>query len=339
VSILQKSPSDSVLEVLRRRREQGSRPGERRRGDTARLAVLVEGGGMRGVISAAMLTALEDLGFKNAIDGVYGCSAGAMNAAYFLSSVETWYYLSIYFDNLSNREFVDFVRVLRGRDIMNLEYAFDEVVSHHKPLDFQAVLQSAIPLTIVLTMADTATAERVSTFVSVGDLREALIAACWLPIARRGSAWFRGRSALDGGILTPDLTVPAREDGFTHFLYLRTQPETGQVRGSKLFRRGMARYFERLAPGLGYAYRRSWSVQANASSRIPGSILQVRPHVGGQRLTRHEISSAKLLQAARTAYTRTVEILEGPKAQAFDVVPRFVVHRAQALTAPSRATP
>ena len=52
------------------------------------------------------------------------------------------------------------------------------------PLDLQAVRQSTIPLTVVLSMADTATPLRVSHFDSDGDLREALVAACWLPIAR-----------------------------------------------------------------------------------------------------------------------------------------------------------
>lgn len=59
--------------VLRDRREQGSPPGERDDGATVGLAI--EGGGMRGVVSGAMVTALEDLGYANAFDRVYACSA------------------------------------------------------------------------------------------------------------------------------------------------------------------------------------------------------------------------------------------------------------------------
>ncbi len=40
---------------------------------------------MRGVVSGAMLMALRDLGLAHAFDAVYGSSAGAINAAYFLT--------------------------------------------------------------------------------------------------------------------------------------------------------------------------------------------------------------------------------------------------------------
>lgn len=40
---------------------------------------------MRGVVSGAMLMGLRALGLTNAFDAVYGASAGAMGAAYFVS--------------------------------------------------------------------------------------------------------------------------------------------------------------------------------------------------------------------------------------------------------------
>ena len=55
-----------VREVLRTRRASGSKPGRRDDGHTVGLAV--EGGGLRGVVSAAMLSALEDLGYADAFE-------------------------------------------------------------------------------------------------------------------------------------------------------------------------------------------------------------------------------------------------------------------------------
>src|SRR4029077_15102667 len=52
-------PKHPVVEILEQRREAGSVPG--RRDDNARVALAVEGGGMRGIVSAAMLIALADL--------------------------------------------------------------------------------------------------------------------------------------------------------------------------------------------------------------------------------------------------------------------------------------
>jgi predicted patatin/cPLA2 family phospholipase len=84
-----------------------------------KIGLAVEGGGMRGVVSGAMLCALEDLGLPAvAFDGVYGCSSGATNGAYFIAG-DSWYPLSIYYDDLPTREFVDFRRVFTG-DILNL---------------------------------------------------------------------------------------------------------------------------------------------------------------------------------------------------------------------------
>src|SRR5207302_9541947 len=62
-------PEHPVLQILRRRRETGSKPGAR--DDSAKIALAIEGGGMRGVISAAMCTQLDDAGFSDAFDVVY----------------------------------------------------------------------------------------------------------------------------------------------------------------------------------------------------------------------------------------------------------------------------
>jgi predicted patatin/cPLA2 family phospholipase len=87
-----------VREVLRARRASGSKPGHR--DDGLKVGVAIEGGGLRGVVSGAMLMALEDLGYADAFDDVYACSSGAVNGAYFMNR-QTWFPLSIYFDYLS----------------------------------------------------------------------------------------------------------------------------------------------------------------------------------------------------------------------------------------------
>lgn len=71
---------------------------------------------MSGVISAAMLTALDDLGLRSVFDAVYSCSSGAINVAYF-SAGETWYPLTIYFDDLSTKRFVFRNSILEGTDV------------------------------------------------------------------------------------------------------------------------------------------------------------------------------------------------------------------------------
>src|SRR5919107_3793175 len=67
----------------------------RERPPGARLAVVVEGGGMRGAVSGGMVLALHELGLAQAFDAAYGSSAGTLNAMWLISGrardgVPTW---------------------------------------------------------------------------------------------------------------------------------------------------------------------------------------------------------------------------------------------------------
>ena len=52
-------------------------------GDNNKIAVAIEGGGMRGCVSAGATAALHYLGLTDSVDVVYGSSAGSMIGAYF----------------------------------------------------------------------------------------------------------------------------------------------------------------------------------------------------------------------------------------------------------------
>ena len=73
-----------VLRVIDERVRSGSKPGQR--SDAYRLALSIEGGGMRGTVSAGMAIALFELGVVSAFDAVYGSSGGAITGAWLLSS-------------------------------------------------------------------------------------------------------------------------------------------------------------------------------------------------------------------------------------------------------------
>eukprot|EP00471_Norrisiella_sphaerica_P009724 CAMPEP_0184499606 /NCGR_PEP_ID=MMETSP0113_2-20130426/41930_1 /TAXON_ID=91329 /ORGANISM="Norrisiella sphaerica, Strain BC52" /LENGTH=655 /DNA_ID=CAMNT_0026887569 /DNA_START=125 /DNA_END=2092 /DNA_ORIENTATION=+ len=75
--------SHPVLKVMRQRLEKGYRPGQLRDGN--KVALAIEGGGMRGAVGAGMAHAVSVLGLNDAIDCVYGSSAGSIVGAYFVS--------------------------------------------------------------------------------------------------------------------------------------------------------------------------------------------------------------------------------------------------------------
>ncbi|WNI18772.1 patatin-like phospholipase family protein [Actinacidiphila sp. ITFR-21] len=303
-------PAHPVLEILRARRDEGSLPGQRTDGATVALAV--EGGGMRGVISAAMLTQLEDYGFKNAFDIVYGCSSGGINGAYFLAG-ETWYPLSIYYDDLTTKKFVDFGRALRRLPILDLDYAFEYVMELLKPLDYDAVLSSDIPLVTPITDVDAVETVVLRDFSSRDDLKAALRASAWLPIAVPGTFTMAdGRRALDGGVLTALPFRLAVNDGCTHVLSLSTRPMRPGSSGLSPLHRYTYLYLERLRRGLGSGYLaairqkhrdQDWlHAMRTAPSPDAPYVLDLAPLPWMTELKRHDIDHHRLLENARTAY-------------------------------------
>lgn len=74
-----------VIKLIEKRVKSGSKPGARGPHDDAILALSMEGGGMRGSVSAGMASAIAVLGLSDAFDTIYGSSAGSVVGAYMVS--------------------------------------------------------------------------------------------------------------------------------------------------------------------------------------------------------------------------------------------------------------
>ncbi|MFC3493632.1 patatin-like phospholipase family protein [Glycomyces rhizosphaerae] len=328
-----------VLELVRARQAAGSAPGARV--DGCKLGLAVEGGGMRGVTSAAMLVALDDLGLRGVFDAVYSTSSGSINAAYFMSGGDCWYPLTIYFDDLCTREFVDMRQMFTKRPMLNLDYAFEEVLEAIKPLDFEKILNSPVEFHVTISLVDSLTGIGPHEFESREDLKSALKASCWMPVAVPGTGMFRGERALDGGVLTAHPHLLALEDGCTHVLSLSTKPIKAPPTRLTPGRRFSVAYLERLKKGLGRAYvdsqfgYRTQRKQLQQWMTEPGpgpSVLDLAPlpwmrEVGNQTRDRDALTAA-----ARHAHAVMSAAIQGiPVAEirdgSFRSVPRFVTVR------------
>src|SRR5207244_6580405 len=106
--------------------------------DGRKVALIVEGGAMRGVISCAALMGLEELGMTEVFDEVYGASAGAVNAAYFLAR-QAAYATTIYYQKINNTRFI---RRLWQRKIVDIDGLFDSIIAGKQPLRIDGVLCS-----------------------------------------------------------------------------------------------------------------------------------------------------------------------------------------------------
>ena len=335
-----------VLEVIRARRRSGRPVGEH--GDGHKLGLTIEGGGMRGAVSAAMLTALDDLGLRSVFDVVYGVSSGAVNAAYFLTG-ESWYPLTIYLDDLPTRRFVDFRRSLAGRAILDLDYVFEHVLEKVKPLAYDKIAGMAPRFQVAVAMVDTLETVSVSTFENGADLKAALRASCWMPIAVPGVGEFRGRPAVDGGVLTAHPTITATRDGCTHVLSLSTRPMGAPVNFSALVSRATGALLDRTARGLGTGYvasldeyrqhRSQWQRWRTEPGDGPLYVLDLAPLPWMREMPRHERDVTTILTAIREAHalahaaivgTPAAEIRDGQ----FTSVPRLIPVRRKTPFSP-----
>ncbi|KAG1663827.1 hypothetical protein FOA52_013392 [Chlamydomonas sp. UWO 241] len=232
--------------IARRKANCLDQPG--RRGDPYKLGLVVEGGGMRGVISGAMLMGLRALGLHNTFDAVYGASAGAINATYFLTNQP--HGLDIYAEDLVDGRFLDpsamfFPSALRAlvssspsRPAMDLAFLLGHVMRSVKPLDLAAVINSPVPLKpldlaavincpvplkIVASSLDALRPIILSDFTSETDLLECLAASATIPEVVGPPRLVRGHRCVDAAVFEPVPVASALRDGCTHVLVLCTR--------------------------------------------------------------------------------------------------------------------
>src|SRR5262245_43820865 len=139
--------AEEIWQALRRKAA-----GER---DVPPLGLVVQGGGMRGVYSMAVLAAFEEMGWTRCFDHVAGASAGAMNGAHFITG-QARYGVETYIDYLSNQKFIDFFRL---RKLVDMDYLIDDLVRHERPFNLAALLEGSTELHIALVDAEDASVD------------------------------------------------------------------------------------------------------------------------------------------------------------------------------------
>jgi predicted patatin/cPLA2 family phospholipase len=210
-----------VIELIRRRRDEHSRPGAR--DDGRRVALVIEGGGMRGVVSAGMTAALEQLGLRDSFDEVHGASAGAFNAAFLLAG-QGAYLTALYLHGFGDPAFVSVRRALRGGPALDMDYVVHDVWTRQRPLRFDTILGSAIALHCTATDADRAEIVDLTDLHAPEEIRFALLASARLPWLAGPPVDFRGRRLLDATLAEP-IPVHAALASATDVLILQTRPE------------------------------------------------------------------------------------------------------------------
>jgi predicted patatin/cPLA2 family phospholipase len=303
-----------VAELLLERSRAGSRPGAR--DDPFRVGLVVEGGAMRGVVSAGMVAVLEGLGLRDAFDVVYGSSAGACAGAYFLAG-QARAGTRLYFEALNTRRFIDPLRGLRGRPIVDLSMVFDEVLQVRCPLDFQALDATGIDLVVLASRVDGDVAHdggivqptRLAGFADAADLLGALHASSRIPVVSGPPIAYRDQRFWDAALTQPIPVRTALADGCTHILVLLTLPRGGrQRRLSVVDRLLIAPRIARVSPALAATYLTGFQRYHATCREIfdrhdrqtgPPYVASVTTPATAPVVSRFEIRAERLIAGAR----------------------------------------
>jgi len=184
---------------------------------------------------------LHFLGLRRCFDAVYGASAGAMNLTYFLSGQPVG--ARAYVEDLANERFINLYRLLPAknkqppRPALDLSILLEEVMGEIKPLNWDAVIQSPVPLKVVASNLDTMTAVTMQDFRDVDDLKMCLRASAAVPFVGGTMVEHRGLCMVDAAVFEGIPLPSAMEDGCTHVLALCTQSRPELENEAKLTRK------------------------------------------------------------------------------------------------------
>jgi predicted patatin/cPLA2 family phospholipase len=298
-----------VSAVLRERQASGSAAGERC--DPHRVAVVIEGGGMRGVVSAGMTAALERLGLTPCFDLVIGSSAGAINGAALIAGVAR-HGAASYSGPLASRTFVNPARVLRGRPVIDVNYALTYTSSDLDDSRHERVLSNPIALHCVAVDVETALPVDLCGMRTRDELWAALLASTRMPWAGGPPVEIAGRRYIDGGLGSAIPVAEAIAAGATHVLALQTRPH-GVPRSSvsRIADRLIVRHLRKLNPALVTLYRERVASYERVvediarrslqPGREPPHVLGVRPPAGTPVVGQLEREGSVLAAAAANA--------------------------------------
>ncbi len=207
-----------LIELMLARVAEASRRGART--DRAVIALAIEGGGSRGVISAGMCLRLEKAGLIDAVDVIYGTSSGALNGS-FTAAGQAALGSTNYLDT-ANPQFANPLRMLAGHAVIDFDFLFDELISNRKPYDVEGL--AAGPSFRALGVDLTSSTPRVlRDFADVEELMDAVRVSCSLPLLSDGPISFRGRPMADGSLIESMPYATALAEEATHVLVLRSR--------------------------------------------------------------------------------------------------------------------
>ncbi len=209
-----------VLQALWQRVKEGSKPGQRN--DRYKIGIAIEGGGLRGSVTAGMASAVLSLGLADAFDMVLGSSAGSIIGSYLVARADHQVTYSFFCNHLTTSKqklngsswldmgrLVDlFVPALSKSDTsgppMLLDYPMKTIMQELLPVNWTEFEKNdkhqpmKIIATGLFTEGPVVLGSQEGSYHDLASLCECVKASCMLPgVAGVQPPWLKGSSALN----------------------------------------------------------------------------------------------------------------------------------------------
>jgi len=257
-------------------------------------ALIIEGGGSRGVFSFGVIDSFIKASF-NPFDIHLGVSNGAV--------VQLWYLLAVSDYNLdkmlfsASRDYVRYSNLLFNKSIMNFEKLYQDA-NKVFPIDFDRLQDNLAGKNFYVVVSDAGSGKPEYIELSQENYINEMLATGSLPVLMKNAILLEGRRKYDGGITDPIPVQKAYEMGAKEIVIIRTY-EQAFIRKTKL-ENYIAAFATRSYPNISKALQENTTTYNSALEFInnPPSdckILQICPP---QRLsTKRATTNVNIMKA------------------------------------------
>jgi predicted patatin/cPLA2 family phospholipase len=186
------------------------------------IALVVEGGGMRGIFSAGVLDAFMEMEF-DPFNLYIGVSAGACNLASHLGGQYQRNY-KIYTQYCTRPEFMNLKKFLLGGHYLDTDWLWDILDEELPPKPDVATSRPGKPFVVVVT--DVARGTAMYLEPAADNLRYYLKASSAMPVLYRKVLNINGVPVIDGGVADSIPVQEAVRRGANKILVLRSRPSS-----------------------------------------------------------------------------------------------------------------
>ena len=257
----------------------GSQPSTRLK-RIKKIALVVEGGGMRSMFSAGVLDSFYELEF-DPFQLFFGVSAGSLNLASHLAGQYLRNYRVIMFSAKSGR-FINIWNFLRGGHYIDLDWLFAECLESH-PLNKKWALKylSKNNKKFIVVCTSVETGKPHYYYSNKNNFHKILLGSCCIPLLYRKPIYISKNHVMDGGISDPIPVKKAYQEGATDIVVIRSRIKDYRESNNQIAEK-MGSYLYRDHPklrksilNLSETYNNSIDFINNPPANI--NILQIAP--------------------------------------------------------------